>query len=152
MPVPASSGSPRPLTNGPSSPVLSAWSKLRTAVRNCGDAMIRSSVSCDGGVGRSGGRCGKRAWITSGWVANRAERFAGVSTSVREISARRRGLRRQKSFEEVDAYLAQPTRLNLPQMLRASAAAPVAQASLVVARKRPSVSCGEVAEYTGGTT
>lgn len=85
-PVPASAGSPSVRTRSPSSPVRSAMSRLRTAARNCGEATTCSSVSAVGGLGRSGGRCGKSDCASSGWDANNGRRFAGVSTSVSEIS------------------------------------------------------------------
>ena len=63
-----------------------AWSKLRTAPRNWGEATIWRSVSSVGGAGRSGGRCGKSACVSSGCVLKSGPRVAGVRMSVREIS------------------------------------------------------------------
>lgn len=86
MPVPASSGRPRDLTRPPNSPVLNAISTLRTAALNCGEAIICCKASGEGGTGRSGGKCGKRALTSSGCVLNNGAKLAGVRMSVREIS------------------------------------------------------------------
>lgn len=85
-PVPASSGSPSVRTRPPSKPVRSAMSRFLTAARNCGDCTICSSVSTLGGLGRSGGRCGKSDCTSSGCDTKSGRRFAGVRTSVSEIS------------------------------------------------------------------
>lgn len=107
MPVPASSGSPSPLTKPPSRPVRRAWSKLVTADRNWGelctssgvykihsrkntDLIMRWRTSAEGGLGRSGGRCGNSAGISSGWLLNSGVRFAGVRISVKDSSDGRR--------------------------------------------------------------
>ena len=86
IPVPASSGRPNVRTRSPSSPVRSAMSRFRTAARNWGDCTMRSRVSTLGGLGRSGGRCGKSDCTSSGRDAKSGRRFAGVRTSVSEIS------------------------------------------------------------------
>ena len=46
--------------------------------------MIWWRVSSEGGVGRSGGKCGKSEGINSGWELNRGAMFAGVRMSVRD--------------------------------------------------------------------
>ena len=85
-PVPASAGSPSVLTRSPSSPVRSAMSRFLTAARNWGEMTICSRTSMLGGLGRSGGRCGKSDCASSGRVVKSGRRFAGVRTSVSEIS------------------------------------------------------------------
>jgi len=84
MPVPASSGRPRLLTRPPNRPVLRAWSKLATADRNCGELTICCMASEDGGMGKSGGRCGSNECKRSGWLSNRGVILAGVRTSVND--------------------------------------------------------------------
>ena len=85
-PVPASAGNPNVRTKSPNKPVRSAMSRLRTAARNCGACTTRSSVSTVGALGRSGGRCGKSDATRSGRAAKSGRRFAGVRTSLREMS------------------------------------------------------------------
>ena len=41
-------------------------------------------ASGDGGTGKSGGRCGNKERISSGWLVNRGVMLAGVMISVRE--------------------------------------------------------------------
>ena len=110
IPVPASSGSPSDRTSPPRRPVLSAWSKLDTAALNWGElrwnenlisnkkenkksnkthCTMRCRTWSEGGIGRSGGRWGKRAGTKFGWSLNSGKRFAGVSMSVRDKSATR---------------------------------------------------------------
>jgi hypothetical protein len=48
--------------------------------------MMRWRTSGEGGVGKSGGRWGKRAGIRSGWDVNSGFKFAGVRISVRASS------------------------------------------------------------------
>jgi hypothetical protein len=50
--------------------------------------MMRWRASADGGVGRSGGRCGNNVGINSGWEVNSGVKFAGVRMSVKENSAK----------------------------------------------------------------
>ena len=89
-PVPASSGSPSPLTSPPNRPVCRAWSKFDTAARNCGLVMICSSTSVDGGTGRSEGKCGNSAGTNSGWLANSGLKVSAFRTSLRETASEKK--------------------------------------------------------------
>jgi len=60
--------------------------KLQEAKGERPHLIIRFRTSADGGTGRSGGKWGKSEGISSGWLANKGVRFAGVRTSVKESS------------------------------------------------------------------
>ena len=50
--------------------------------------IICCSTSGDGGIGKSGGKCGKSVGISSGWEVKSGFGFAGVRMSVRDRSGR----------------------------------------------------------------